>query len=279
MGEIIKKDDLKSNIQSVWGTSDGDQLENIANEVTKSVKKTNLKHGLFANIPLICRGNLCPYKSACYVENKPQGERCPIEIGAILSRFESHCQHFGIRFSEKGEVFVEDVVDASMVRDLVDIEIQMLRADNKLALDGDFIGQTVSAVSDTGQVYYDDVVSPAAEFKMTLLKQKNKLLEKLNATRKDKSDAFKDDHTANSSKHLLEKITELASKNGGGNLDFEDVDLDAVELDDDSLLEEITQETVEKKDLKGENGVLEEEPIEEETEEFDEFDEFDDIKI
>jgi len=232
MGEIIKKDDLEKNIQSVWGTKDPEQLKNIANEVRKSVKRSGLKHGLFAHIPLICRGNVCPYKSACPIENKPVGERCPVEIGAILSRFESLCNHFGIRFNEKGEVHVEDVVDSSMIRDLVDLEIQILRADNKLAIDGDFIGKTVKSVSEQGQVYYDDIVTPAAEFKMVLLKQKNKVLEKLNATRKDKTDSYKDDHTAKQSKHLLDKIEELANKNNIEAIDFEDVDLDNVVVEE-----------------------------------------------
>ena len=235
MGAIIKKGDLENNIQSVWGTKDPEQLKNIANEVRKSVKRNELKHGLFANIPLICRGNACPYKSACPIENKPTGERCPVEIGAILSRFENLCNHFGIRFDEKGKVHVEDVVDSSMIRDLVDIEIQILRADNKLAIDGDFIGKTVKSVSEQGQVYYDDVVTPAAEFKMVLLKRKNKVLEKLNATRKDKSDNYKDNHTAKQSKHLLDKIEELASKNNLETIDFEDVDLENVVVEDSKI--------------------------------------------
>lgn len=285
MGEIIKKDDLKSNIQSVWGTNDSEQLENIANEVTKSAKKTNLKHGLFANIPLICRGKLCPYNSACPIENKPVKERCPVEIGAILSRFESHCEHFGIRFDEKGKIHNEDVVDSSMIRDLVDIEIQILRADNKLAIDGDFIGQTVSAVTEQGQVYYDDVVTPAAEFKMTLLKQKNKLLEKLNATRKDKSNALKDDHTSQQSKHLLQRVSEITKNQEMIEIDFEDVNLDEVKLDD-----------LDEKEIKIAEGIIEEEKEKKEKEEkadeiskkeskedfkvdFDDFDDFDDIDI
>lgn len=170
-------------IQKIWNVPGA----SIAHIVDAS-SKFKLKHGMFASVPIICRADQCPYFEVCTIDPvfRIPGTRCAMEIGAIMSRYEMWCDHFDINL-EGSTISKEDMTDASLVRDLVDNEIQMLRAENKIALSGDFIGQTLKEVDHKGKAYYEDAVTPAAEFKMALQDKRYKIMQLLNSTRKDKA--------------------------------------------------------------------------------------------
>ena len=169
--------------KEVWGLEDVDVVK--ANLASKRFK---MKHGMFSSIPLICRGTTCPYSVVCSIPEDQRiiKGRCPVEIGAIIARFDSWCKHFNID-TESEYIKDSDLVDATLIRDLVDNEIQTMRAENKLAINGDFIGQTIADVDKNGNEHLEDIVSPEAEFKMTLQEKRYKILQLLNSTRKDKA--------------------------------------------------------------------------------------------
>lgn len=146
------------------------------------------KHGMFASVPIICRGKDCAYKDVCMVSQQQRivGQRCPMEIAAILSRYEQWCMHFEIDTSQN-MIRSEDLVDATLIKDLVNIEVQMMRAENKIALNGDFMATTLADIDKKCNPYYESIVSPEVEFLQTLQNSKIKILNQLNATRKDKS--------------------------------------------------------------------------------------------
>lgn len=169
--------------QKIWNVP-GASISHIVH----SSDKFRLKHGMFASVPIICKGDKCPYFDTCTIDPQYRipGTRCAMEIGAIMARYEMWCAHFNINL-EGSTIVKEDMTDASLVRDLVDNEIQTLRAENKIALSGDFIGLTLKEVDKQGKAYYEDAVTPAAEFKMALQDKRYKILQLLNSTRKDKA--------------------------------------------------------------------------------------------
>ena len=169
--------------QKIWNVP-GASISHIVN----ASSKFRLKHGMFASVPIICRGDQCPYFDTCTIDPQYRinGSRCAMEISAIMARYEMWCEHFAINL-EGSTISKEDMTDASLVRDLVDNEIQTLRAENKIALSGDFIGKTLKEVDRQGKAYYEDEVTPAANFKMSLLDKRYKILQLLNSTRKDKA--------------------------------------------------------------------------------------------
>lgn len=175
--------------KDVWGVPDA-----VMVQAESESKKFEVKHGMFAAIPLICKGEQCPYKAICTVNEANldimKGHRCPIEIGAIMARFEHWCNHFNINTSDD-IIDDRDIVDATLIRDLVDNEIQVLRAENKMAISADFISRTITTVDNKGKAYYKDEVSPEAIFKLQLLDKRYKILQLLNSTRKDKSKEVK----------------------------------------------------------------------------------------
>lgn len=184
---INEKDAI--NAQEIWGLSTAETIQ-----VNQFSKRNKLKHGMFAAIPLICKDKMCPYSSVCPIpqgQRTPQG-RCPVEIGTIITRFDSWCKHFGLD-TENEYIKDEDLVDASLIRDLVDNEIQIMRAENKLAINGDFIGDTLATVDNKGNPWYQKAVTPEAEFKLTLLDKRQKILQLLNSTRKDKAKEIAND--------------------------------------------------------------------------------------
>lgn len=207
---------LSDSIKNVWGLSDEALIK-----AELSANKFKLKHGMFAGIPLICKKDKCPYKEVCSMpeSHRSEGDRCPVEIGAIISRFDAWCAHFGIKY-DGNYINDEDLVDATLIRDLVDNEVQILRADNRIAISADFISKTISTVDQKGNAYYEDAVSPEAQFKLQLLDKRYKILQLLNSTRKDKSKELKVElNPSQQAMSIFKKISEQVSK-----LDLDSID-------------------------------------------------------
>jgi hypothetical protein len=168
-------------LPAAWG-----QAATNIDEVTRHRQSFNLKHGMFANVPMVCKGTDCPLHEVCTVpiKKRPFGQRCPIEIAAIIDRYEKYCTELGVG--------PEDYFDQSQVKDLVDVEVKLLRANGHLAISGNFIEQVVQAIDDNGNAHYRPELHKATEYEEKLLARKSKILADLNTTRKAKK---QDNHT------------------------------------------------------------------------------------
>ena len=197
------------------------KLWNIPDKSVKYVEEERqvfrLKHGMLASIPLVCKLS-CPFKATCRIpaDDRDTGGRCLVEIAAILQRFEDLCKHFDID-TKNDEIESENVVDISLVKDIVDIEVQILRAENLIASSGNFMAEHIAQVDKFGTAYYEDIIHPALEYKIKLLDSRNKVYTKLNATRKDKLaiDGAKGGYT----EKALELIAKVKEKVKDLNLD------------------------------------------------------------
>lgn len=182
--------------------------------IEKYAKMYKTKHGMFAGVPIICRDTKCPYKDICIVDEDSRvvGTRCQMEAAAILARFDLWCEHFGIDISSE-EIKKEDLVDASLIRDLVENEIQTLRAENRIALNSDIIGKTIVEVDRQCNVYEEDTIIPEANYKLQLQDKRYKILNLLNSTRKDKSNQLKNQDPSSKAIGILNKVDQLLKKN------------------------------------------------------------------
>lgn len=189
---------------AMWGLQPA-----LIKEISNMNRVYASKHGMFASVPIICRGQDCAYKDVCMVSQQQRtvGQRCPMEISAILSRYEQWCMHFEIDTSQN-MINPADLVDATLIKDLVNIEVQMMRAENKIALNGDFMATTLADIDKKCNPYYESIVSPEVEFLQTLQNNKIKILNQLNATRKDKSS---DKSKANGSDTAIKIFQEVQS--------------------------------------------------------------------
>jgi hypothetical protein len=190
---------------AMWGINGA-----VIKEIANMNKVYSSKHGMFASVPIMCKDDDCAYKDVCLV-NKSQrtvGSRCPMEIAAILSRYEQWCMHFEIDTSND-IINPEDLVDATLIKDLVNVEVQMLRAENKIALNGDIMSDTLLDIDKKCQPYYGKIVAPEVEFLMSLQDKKIKILNQLNATRKDKAADKRKESGSDAAVKIFQQIKEL----------------------------------------------------------------------
>ena len=239
-------------LAAMWGltSTKTKQVSNIS-------KVYYTKHGMFASIPILCRGVDCAYKDVCMVDpsERTVGSRCPMEIAALITRFNQWCQHFGINID--GETIEsKDLVDATLIKDLVNIEIQILRAENKIALSGDFMGETIIEVDKKCNAYYGTVITPESEFLMTLQDKKMKILNQLNATRKDKAADKRKESASDEAVRIFQQMQELQREQNKAKFDIMDVDFDEngeIIEENPGDFTEITEETTKNVDETAEN--------------------------
>ena len=217
--------------KSMWGIDSG-----VIKEISNMNRVYSSKHGLFASVPIICKGPDCTYKDVCMVSQAQRvvGHRCPMEIAAVLARYEQWCTHFEIS-TVQDVVDSKDLVDATLIKDLVNIEVQMLRAENKIALNGDFMSDTLLDIDKKCQPYFGKIVSSEVEFLMTLQDKKIKILNQLNATRKDKAADKRKDSASDEAVRIFQQIKELEKQQ-------QIINVTDLEFEDDGTIREINED-------------------------------------
>jgi len=142
------------------------------------VRPQRTRNSMFASIPMRCESSKCLYASTCplYAENlAPYGKPCPIEM-SIVSQFTSEYMH-------QLDVSPDNLVEVSMVRDLVDQEVQYLRKTKLLAKEH-FIQENIVGIdSNTGEPIMKKELHLAVELEDRLHKRRKDLRNQLLATR------------------------------------------------------------------------------------------------
>jgi len=172
------------------------------------VAMNKTKHGMYASIPMLCKGEECQYAAVCPILDQgynPTGERCPLEISLIMTRYEDYKEEFNASD--------DDFVDMSLIKDLIDYDVQLMRAENKMAIDGDFVEDVVVTVTDNGDEITNKQLSKATEYKEKITNKRHKVLELMNSTRKDKVGA-KVQVTMDPSSYASELLKEVKSMPG-----------------------------------------------------------------
>jgi hypothetical protein len=165
--------------KDVWDMSpEGRKAKKISDQMV------NLKHGLYANVPIRCKGQDCPYADVCHLAkngNAPYKDPCPIEISTI----EDLVKRYMVEF----EVEEKDMVDITMIRNLVDLDISLLRCNKKLAKDAEIVQDIIIGLTEEGQPIRQPQINKAYELQSRLLKRRQDTLKLLQGTRKDKAEA------------------------------------------------------------------------------------------
>lgn len=192
---------VSPNIANMWGIPAA-HIKHTQN----AAAIVNTKHGLASGVPIICKDTECPYVATCRIDpqDRIRNTRCPMEIGALISRFEQLCHEFGI-----GET---DYVDLGQIKELVDLEIMMLRCDNKMAIDASFIETSVKDIAKSGDIIYEDKISLATELKLTIIDKHSKILKDLNGTRSSKGHSLTTLDASLQAASLMERARELEIK-------------------------------------------------------------------
>jgi len=166
-----------------WGFSDigMEALEKMQNSMKSG------KHGITSTIPIICRGSQCPYIETCPMANMEvdvetlKGQRCPVEVSKIMNKFDAYVSYFEIDPDNVDHVVI------GLIKELIDYEIQIERADRVMAKEGDFLEDVIIGVSPDGREFSNREISKPIEYKERAIKKKHEILQLLNSTPKDKA--------------------------------------------------------------------------------------------
>lgn len=152
-------------------------------EAAELVRPQRVKTGMLSSIPMTCRGSKCPYAEICPLLEKglvPEGRACPIELAMVKEFFDSYVEEL--------DVDTTKMVEVSMVRDLVNQEIQQNRSTWLLSLQH-FIQENVMGVDADGRPIYRKELHFAVDYEDRIYKRKEKLRSALLATREARARA------------------------------------------------------------------------------------------
>jgi hypothetical protein len=141
------------------------------------VRPQKTRNSMFSSIPMNCESEKCIFASTCPLlkENlAPKNNPCPIEM-SMVSQFTSE-------YMQQLDVNPSNLVEVSMVRDLVDQEIQYMRKTKLLAKEH-FIQENVIGVDQDGQPILKKELHLAVELEDKLHKRRKDLRNQLLATR------------------------------------------------------------------------------------------------
>lgn len=202
----IQLSNVMGDVKDMWNISD-EQMRGMS----RASRVVSTKHGMFSGVPIVCKAEGCPYKETCLIDeaDRIKGSRCPQEISSLLSRFEKICTEL--------KITEEDAIDMGQVKELVDIEIMMLRCDNKIASNSDVLMESIKDVTKSGVTIYEWQADPAIELKLNLMDKHSKILKDLNATRSSKKEVGKVIDPSLEASQLIQRAKELE-------LSFSDID-------------------------------------------------------
>jgi hypothetical protein len=173
-----KKDFLK-NLESLrpdlfFPEEWSDEQRSRASEL---VRPQRTRTSMFASIPMRCEAHKCTFANTCPLlkENlAPKGEACPLEMSMV--------SQFTYEYMEQLDVSPDNLVEVSMVRDLVDQEIQYMRKTQLLAKEH-FVQENIIGIDQEGNPILKKELHLAVELEDRLHKRRKDLRNQLLATR------------------------------------------------------------------------------------------------
>lgn len=171
-----------------WGYSHKGQ---VAKSAAMSMLST--KSGLYARIPITCKGAGCPYSDTCALLAaglEPYGEKCAIETELIDRAFEGYKYDFGLDDNAS-------YTDLNIIKNIISCDVMMERAQALIAQEGTAIDETYAGSNEkTGEDFYNKDISKALELFERHEKQRSRLYDMMLGTRKAKAQAKQTDENS-----------------------------------------------------------------------------------
>jgi hypothetical protein len=157
-----------------WSTEQREQAVDL-------IRPQKTRTSMFSSIPMNCEASKCIFASTCplYQENlAPRGNPCPIEMSIVAQ--------FTTEYMEQLDVHPDNLVEVSMVRDLVDQEVQYIRKTKLLAKEH-FVQENIIGIDKDGNPILKKELHLAVELEDKLHKRRKDLRNQLLATREAKA--------------------------------------------------------------------------------------------
>jgi hypothetical protein len=145
------------------------------------IRPQKTRSAMFSSIPMNCEAEKCIFAATCPLMKEnlaPKNKPCPIEMSMVAQ--------FTAEYLEQLDVNPNNLVEVSMVRDLVDQEVQYLRKTKLLAKEH-FIQENIIGIDRDGQPILKKELHLAVELEDKLHKRRKDLRNQLLATREAKA--------------------------------------------------------------------------------------------
>ena len=166
---------LKTN---VWGHSQKGLLA-----LKASMHQLSLKTGMYARIPIYCKGEHCPYNESCQAFSNglaPENEPCPTEVALIGRKVAQYTDEFDLDKDDASPT------DKALVEEIILMEVSMERCKALMSQEVNPIQNVAIGLSEEGEPIYQPQVSKVVEAYERFSKKRNADYNLLMATRKDK---------------------------------------------------------------------------------------------
>ena len=141
------------------------------------------KTGLYARIPLTCKGDECPYAKACTIRDydlAPVGEKCVLETSLIEKSLAGYCRDYDLTPESS-------YTDWTLVKELVNSDVMMERAQALLSQEGVAIEEVYAGSNEANENFYRKEISKPLELYERHSKMRARLLSDMMGTRKEKA--------------------------------------------------------------------------------------------
>lgn len=195
---ITNRENFESIVDTnIWGYSSSG-LEAKKAAMTMLATKT----GMYARVPLVCKGDACPYRDRCPLLSynlAPQGQPCAIETANIEMSYEGYMKDFA---DENGEL---SFTDKRLISEIINYDILIDRCKALLADHQTPIEQVFAGVSEQGEEFTKPEIDKALEALERTTKKRNETYSLMLATRKDKK-SDKDCGSGKSTSQLINDV-------------------------------------------------------------------------
>jgi hypothetical protein len=157
--------------------------EEIAAQVVEEIRPSRVRTSLFSVIPMNCKGPKCPFADTCPLQKKniaPVGRPCALEMAMVSDLMQAYMQQL--------DVDPDNITEVCLVRDLVNQEIQHMRATKYLAKE-ELIQEFCVGTDTDGNPIFNPTLHVMTELEDRLLKRKKEIRSQMVATRMDKAKA------------------------------------------------------------------------------------------
>lgn len=172
---------FKESQDNPWGYSPKGKVAKSA-----AMAMLSTKSGLYARIPITCKGVGCPYSETCELLKaglEPYGEKCAIETELIDRAFEGYKYDFGLDDNA-------NYTDLNIIKNIITCDVMLERAQALMSQEGSAISETYAGSNEkTGEDFYNKDISKALELYERHEKQRSRLYDMMLATRKAKAQA------------------------------------------------------------------------------------------
>ena len=196
---IQHREEFERNLTNIWGHS---SLGLEAKKAAMSMLST--KNGMYARIPLICKGSRCPYAQRCPLLTynlAPEGEACPKETAELELRYAAYDKDFDLDNAS--------FTDKNLVSELINYDIMLDRLRALIAEEEIMTIEVVAGVSESGEEFTRPEVSKTWEAYERVEKKRNNVYDLMLATRKSNKSNKDEEGT----KSITQVISEMMSAN------------------------------------------------------------------